>query len=129
MSAPRSLYIEGAPIISRDDAQALAKRILYFATADETRVTIRSGVRANSRFAVNQISTAGDNTDTVVTVQSAFGKRNATASTNKLDDTGLQQVVANAEKLARLSPEDPEAMPELGPQQYAESNGWSDATA
>lgn len=129
MSAPRSLYVEGAPIISRDDAEALAKRILYFATADSTRVTIRSGARANSRFAVNQISTAGDNVDTVVTVLASFGKRSATATTNRLDDNGLQQVVANAEKLARLSPEDPEALPELGPQQYAESNGWSDATA
>ncbi|MBK6485973.1 MAG: TldD/PmbA family protein [Gemmatimonadetes bacterium] len=129
MTAPRSLYVQSAPIISRDDAQALAKRILYFATADSTRVTIRSGARANSRFAVNQISTAGDNSDTVITVLSSFGKRSATATTNKLDDAGLQQVVANSEKLARLSPEDPEAMPELGPQQYAESIGWSDATA
>ncbi len=129
MSAPRSLYVEGAPILSRDEAQALAKRVLYFATADSTRVTIRSGARANSRFAVNQISTAGDNVDTVVTVLSTFGKRSATATTNKLDDAALQQVVANSENLARLSPEDPEAMPELGPQQYAESIGWSDATA
>ena len=129
MSAPRSLYVEGAPILSRDEAQALAKRVLYFATADSTRVTIRSGARANSRFAVNQISTAGDNVDTVVTVLSTFGMRSATATTNKLDDAALQQVVANSENLARLSPEDPEAMPELGPQQYAESIGWSDATA
>ena len=129
MSAPRSLYVEGAPILSRDEAQALAKRVLYFATADSTRVTIRSGARANSRFAVNQISTAGDNVDTVVTVLSTSGKRSATATTNKLDDAALQQVVANSENLARLSPEDPEAMPELGPQQYAESTGWSDATA
>jgi predicted Zn-dependent protease len=129
MSAPHSLYLQRAPIISRDDAEALAKRILYFATADSTRVTIRSGARANSRFAVNQISTAGDNTDTVVTVLSSFGKRSATATTNKLDDAGLQQVVANAEKLARLQPEDPESMPELGPQEYAESTGWSEATA
>ena len=79
MSAPRSLYVEGAPILTRDEAQALAKRILYFATADSTRVTIRSAARANSRFAVNQMSTAGDNFDTVVTVLSTFGKRSATA--------------------------------------------------
>lgn len=129
MSAPRSLYVEGAPILSRDDAQALAKRVLSFATADSTRVTIRSAARANSRFAVNQISTAGDNFDTVVTVLSTFGKRSATATTNKLDDAALRQLVANSEKLARLSPEDPEAMPELGPQEYADSIGWSDATA
>lgn len=129
MSAPRSLYVQRAPILSRDEAEALCKRVLYFATADSTRVSIRSGARANSRFAVNQISTAGDNFDTVVTVLSRFGKRSATATTNKLDDAALQQVVANAEKLARLSPEDPESMPELGAQQYDTAIGWSDATA
>ena len=130
MTAPRSLYVEGAPILSRDDAQALAKRVLAFATADSTRVTIRSGARANSRFAVNQISTAGDNTDTVVTVLSAFGKRSATATTNRLDDAALKAVVGNSETLARLSPEDPESMPELEPQRYTESAiGWSEATA
>ena len=129
MSAPRSLYVEGAPILTKDEAQALSKRVLGFATADETRVTIRSGARANSRFAVNQMSTAGDNTDTVVTVLSAFGKRSATATTNRLDDAGLKAVVANAESLARLSPEDPESMPELGAQSYPESIGWSDTTA
>ena len=126
---PRSLYVQGAPILSRDAAQALARRILAFATADSTRVTIRSGARANSRFAVNQMSTAGDNTDTVVTVLSAFGKRSATATTNKLDDAALRQVVANSEALARLSPEDPEALPELEPQQYRDGIGWSEATA
>ena len=129
MTAPRTLFAQGAPVLSRDDAQALSKRILSFATADATRVTLRSGTRANSRFAVNQMSTAGDNTDTVVTVLSAFGKRSATATTNKLDDASLRQVVGNAESLARLSPEDPEAMPELDPQQYQEGIGWSEATA
>ena len=129
MSTPRSLYIEGAPILSKDEAQALAKRVLGFATADETRVTIRSGARANSRFAVNKMSTAGDNTDTTVTVLSAFGKRSATSTTNRLDDASLQATVKNAESLARLSPEDPESMPELGAQTYPESIGWSDTTA
>ncbi len=129
MNGPRSLYVQGAPILTRDQAEALTKRVLSFAKADSTRVTIRSATRANSRFAVNQMSTAGDNTDTVVTVMSTFGKRSATTSTNKLDDAGLSQAVANSEALARLSPEDPEDMPELGPQQYQEAIGWSDATA
>ncbi|MEO7647030.1 MAG: TldD/PmbA family protein, partial [Gemmatimonadaceae bacterium] len=50
---------------------------------------------------------------------SVFGKRVANASTNKLDDASLTAVVARAEALARLAPEDPELMPELGPQTYA----------
>jgi len=129
MNSPRSLYVQSAPILTRDQAEALAKRVLAFATADGTRVNIRSAARANSRFAVNQMSTAGDNTDTVVTVRSTFGRRSASASTNKLDDAALKQVVASSEALARLSPEDPEAMPELEPQQYQDGIGWSDATA
>lgn len=129
MSTPRSLFVEGAPILSRDEAQVLTKRVLGFATAEGTRVTIRSGARANSRFAVNQMSTAGDNIDTVVTVLSVFGKRSAVATTNRLDDAGLKAVVENSEKLARLSPEDPETLPELEPQSYRDAVGWSDTTA
>src|SRR5690606_38636154 len=41
----------------------------------------------------------------------------------------LRAVVSRAEELAKLSPEDPELMPELGPQQYGESRNWSDVTA
>jgi predicted Zn-dependent protease len=140
---PRSLYdapdapapsaapsaAEPARHLSRAEAEALAKRVLGFATAGETRVTVQSGARQGTRFAVNQITTAGDRYDVTVSVRSAVGKRAATAATNALDDASLKRVVESAERLARLSPEDPEAMPELGPQQYAEARGWSEATA
>ena len=128
MSAPRSLVI-AARAMGREECEALAKRALSFATADETRVTINSGARGNTRFAVNQISTAGDNYDATVSVRSAFGKRAGVVNTNKLDDTSLKAAIQLAERLAKLSPEDPEAMPELGSQTYAASRGWSDATA
>ncbi|HEY9514124.1 MAG TPA: TldD/PmbA family protein [Gemmatimonadaceae bacterium] len=125
---PRSLF-DGAAPISRSDAEAIARRALSFSHADEARVTIDGNVRGNTRFAVNQISTAGDDSDTTITVSSSFGKRSASATTNKLDDDGLRWVVETSERLARLAPEDPEAMPELGPQQYQDTQGWSDATA
>jgi predicted Zn-dependent protease len=125
---PRSLF-DGATPISRSDAEAIVKRALSFSRADESRVTIDGNVRGNTRFAVNQISTAGDDSDTTITVSSSFGKRSASATTNKLDDDGLRWVVETSERLARLAPEDPEAMPGLGPQQYQDTRGWSDATA
>lgn len=129
--APRSLLQmqAAARVLSRDEAKAIADKLLSYAKADETRVSIQSGMRGNTRFAVNQVSTAGDAYDTTVVVRSAFGKRSANASTNKLDDASLRAVVERAEALARLAPEDPEAMPELGPQQYPTSRAWSDATA
>jgi len=127
---PYSLLQPEAPrYLSRADAESLAKKVLGFAAADETRVVIQSGARMGTRFAVNQITTSGDRFDVTVQVRSAFGKRIATATTNGLDDASLRKVVQTAERLARLQPEDPESMPELDPQQYAESRGWSDATA
>ena len=38
--------------LSREDAQALAKRVLALSTATEARVSINSGMRGNARFAV-----------------------------------------------------------------------------
>jgi predicted Zn-dependent protease len=115
--------------LSREEAEALTKRVLSFATADATRVAITGGSRSNTRFAINQISTAGDSYNATVNVQSMIGRRRGSMSTNRLDDASLKAAVETAERLAKLSPEDPEGLPELGPQQYQESLGWSDATA
>ncbi|MCU0647046.1 MAG: TldD/PmbA family protein [Gemmatimonadaceae bacterium] len=128
MSRPISL-LEPVTVLTRDECQTIAKRVLGFSTAQEARVVITASARGNSRFAVNQISTAGDNQDVSVVVRSVFGTRSGTASTNRLDDAGLRAVVAASEQLAKLSPEDPEYMPELEPQQYRESIGWSNGTA
>ncbi|MBI2797319.1 MAG: TldD/PmbA family protein [Gemmatimonadetes bacterium] len=115
--------------MSRDEAQALARRVLGFATATESRVIIGTGARGNTRFAVNQISTAGDNSNTTVAVRSVVDGRVGSASTNRLDEAGLRAVVENSERLAKLSPVDPELMPELEPQSYQPGVGWSDSTA
>ena len=128
MSRPVSM-LDAARVISRADAEALAKKVLAMSTATEARVIISSGERGNTRYAVNQISTGGDNHDLTVTVRSVVGKRVGSSSTNRLDDSGLRTVVENSERLARLSPEDPELMPELDAQQYEDAKGWSDNTA
>jgi predicted Zn-dependent protease len=128
VSTPRSLLV-ATRTLGREECDALAKRALSFATAEETRITINSGGRGNTRFAVNQISTGGDNYDATIAVRSSVGKRSAVVNTNKLDDASLKSAVQLSERLAKLSPEDPEAMPELGPQTYVEGKGWSESTA
>jgi predicted Zn-dependent protease len=128
VSTPRSLLV-ATRTLGREECEALAKRALSFATAEETRITINSGGRGNTRFAVNQISTGGDNYDATIAVRSSVGKRSAVVNTNKLDDASLKSAVQLSERLAKLSPEDPEAMPELGPQTYVEGKGWSESTA
>ena len=116
-------------LLTREQAKAITDRALAFATADETRVSLQSGWSGNTRFAASEITTAGGTTDTVVTITSTVGKRRASASTNVLDDASLQRTVQLAERLARLAPEDPEIMPELGPQQYAAVDAYAKSTA
>src|SRR3954469_9123245 len=126
---PKSLFAADAEFLSEAQARELAHRVLSFAKADETRVNIVSGWSGNTRFAGNEITTSGGTTNTLVTITSTIGKRRASSSTNILDDASLQRTVDLAERLAKLSPEDPEAMPELGQQTYAAVNGYFDRTA
>lgn len=130
MSGPRSLFSAvAAPHLTREQARALTARVLAFSSSDEMRVSVSSGSSANTRFAVNQISTAGDNTNVSVTVRSIFGKKAGSATTNRLDDDSLRALVQRAESLARLAPEDPEMLPELGPQDYLDIPSFARTTA
>jgi predicted Zn-dependent protease len=99
------------------------------ATAEQTRITIGSGSSGNTRFAASEITTAGGVTDTTVTITSTIGRRRASASTNVLDDASLKRTVGLSERLAKLAPEDPELMPELGAQQYASVSAFVGRTA
>jgi predicted Zn-dependent protease len=118
-----------ARYLSREECEAIAKKALSFSAADEARILISSTNISNTRFAVNQISTSGDAFDSVVTVISKFGKRSGSAATNQFDDAGLRAAVQMSERVAKLSPEDPESMPELEPQTYRAGVNWSDLTA
>jgi predicted Zn-dependent protease len=120
----------GAPgLLTRDEAKALADRVLSFAGGDQARVNIASEWSGNTRFAEGSITTSGGVTDTAVTVTITAGRRRASASTNILDDASLRRTADLASRLARLSPEDPELMPELGPQTYATVNAFVERTA
>jgi predicted Zn-dependent protease len=127
---PKSLFQQQSDLfLSRDAAKSLCDRILSFSKADECRVNIRSGWSGNTRFAGGQVTTSGNGSDSNITIQSTIGKRRASATTNKLDDESLRRAVDLAERLAKLSPEDPELMPELGAQQYLEIPNYFESTA
>jgi predicted Zn-dependent protease len=117
------------PLLTREEAQAVADRALKASKADSARIIIGSSWSGNTRFSGNEITTSGGVTDTAVNITSTIGKRQASATTNLLDEAGLARAVEQSERLARLSPEDPELMPELGPQTYAQVQGFSTATA
>jgi predicted Zn-dependent protease len=113
-----------APTESRD----LCQKILGFAKADHTRVNIDSGISGFTRTAINRVTTAGETNNVNVRITSVFGKRVASVDTNRLDDGSLQRAVRDAESLARIAPENPEYLPELGEQKYTSVDGYYAST-
>ena len=116
-------------LLSQAQARALADRVLKLSTADETRVNITGEWSGNTRFADSSITTSGGVADVSIRVTVTLGKRRASASTNVLDDASLKRTVDLAMSLARLAPEDPELMPELGPQTYSTVGAFVERTA
>ena len=116
-------------IISKDEAQTILKKVLSFSKADETTVTLSGGDGGNIRYARNAVSTAGEQSTMSLGISSSFGKKTGSATINEFDDASIQKVVKRAEELAQLAPDNPEYMPLLGPQTFAESIGYIKSTA
>lgn len=116
-------------ILSKEEAQAILKKVISFSKADACEVSLSGSDGGNIRYARNAVSTAGQISVMSLGVSSTFGKKTGTATINEFDDASLQKVVQRAEELAKLAPENPEYMPPLGPQNYAESMTFNEATA
>ncbi len=116
-------------MLSRTEAKAIVEKAIGFSHADETEVSLGMSGRGNLRFARNIPTTTGKSTALSIDITCVFGKRIGTYSTTSTDADSLAAAVRKAEGLARLAPENPEYMPRLGAQTYAESPEWDQATA
>ena len=116
-------------ILTKEEAQAILKKVLGFSKADECEVNLSGSNGGNIRYARNAVSTAGEISNTSLSVNSTFGKKTGTAVINEFDDASLEKVVRRSEELAQLSPENPEYMTLLGPQTFAEAITYNPETA
>lgn len=117
------------PILSKEEARALLTKVLSYSKADECEVNLNGTDSGNIRYARNAVSTSGKISQNTLVVSSAFGKKSGVATINEFDDASLEKVVRRSEELAQLAPENPEYMPLLGPQTYAEPITFVPATA
>ena len=115
-------------ILSQEDSRGIIDRVIKMSTAEAISVSVTSGVTNNVRFAANNISTAGSVADINVAVTSSYGPKRATVVTNNTSDEALRATVKQSEALAKLAPDDPEAMPNLGPQPIKTVNATFPAT-
>ncbi len=95
-------------------AQTLTALVREVAPGAEGLARVELGRANETRFAVNEITTSGDVETSRVSVTLARGKRHASASTTRTEPEALRGLVARANELASLAPEDPEWVGVLG---------------
>ena len=116
-------------LLSEKEAKSICDKLLGYTKADDAVVSVASENRCHLRFAGNAFTTNGQRDDTNINVTVWIEKKRGAASTNEASDAALKAVVEEAQRLARLSPEDREYLPTLGPQSYKPVTGYVEATA
>jgi predicted Zn-dependent protease len=77
-------------ILTKDEAQALMKKVLSYSKADECEVNLNCTDAGNVRYALNKVTTSAVTSQTQLAVASAFGKKLGIATINEFDDASLQ---------------------------------------
>ena len=115
--------------LTKEEAQALLKKVLSYSKADECEVALSGNDGGNIRTALNSVSTAGEVSTLTLSVSSVFGKKTGNATIDEFDDASLEKVVRRSEELAGFAPSNPENMPMLGPQTFKEAITYNADTA
>jgi len=104
---------------TKEQSKAITDKALSISKAESTLLTLNGTESANLRFARNTATTSGATSGYSLAITAQFGKRAGTTTTSEFDDESLQRAVRAAEEIAKLSPENPELMPPIGPQTYS----------
>jgi PmbA protein len=116
-------------MIEEKEAQKITDAILMRCKGNPAELTLMFNDAALTRFANNIIHQNVAERDAEVTLRYFIGKQIGTASTNRLDQAGLDELVSRAKANAEASPEDPNypGLPE--PEAYQHVPAWDANTA
>ena len=96
-------------VATRDDVGALLDRALALSEAPQTEVVYLGQDSALTRFATNQIHQNVREHDASLQVRVIDGDRIGVASTNRLEEAGIRDVLERAEAIAARSAPNPRA--------------------
>ena len=98
-----------------DEFRFLSDLVMTRSSADHTIVRLRDHHAGTTRFANNQVIQNVDARRGSLAVTVGFGGRHGTASTTDFTAGAIQDALARAERIARISPVDPEYLPPPDP--------------
>ncbi len=116
-------------MLTQDEAQKIAKKVLGMSTFPECQVTITAQEQAYTRFANNGITTASFSLRHNLSIVTTRDARTGSYATNDLDDDSLRAAVKKAEELAALTPQNPERLSPVGPQEFPKTFDYDEHTA
>src|SRR3954468_22718048 len=116
-------------MLTRDEAQKLAQKVMGLSTFAECQVAIAASEQAYTRFANNGITTAALGLRHTVSIAVSRDGRLGVMTVNDLDEASLRAAVKKAEELAAIAPVNPERLPALGAQQYPAVSDFDERTA
>ncbi len=105
-------------LTSREEFRFLSELVLKHSAGEHTLVSLHDHRTGTTRFANNQVVQNVDTRRGLFTVTVAFGRRHGTASTTDFTAGAVQETLKRAEAIARVSPEDAEYLPPVGPQWF-----------
>ncbi|MGE3151418.1 MAG: TldD/PmbA family protein [Nitrospiraceae bacterium] len=116
-------------LTSRQEFEFLTDLVLKHSSGDDTVVSLWDSIGGTTRFANNQVIQNVNARRVTLTVTVAFGRRRGTASTTELTAGAVQDALKRAERIARVSLEDPEYLPSLPQQTYLAVPSWRAETS
>ncbi len=116
-------------MLTKEQARKLTERALSFSTFPECEISVNSSENAFIRFALNDVTTSGFTVEQAMSISSIRDGRTGSTRVDEFDDDALREAVRRTERLAGISPPNPERVPPLDPQKYPEIENYADATA
>jgi predicted Zn-dependent protease len=114
---------------TREQARELVERVLSFSKASECEVDVALRQNAHTRFAANDVTTAGSVRTLTIGITSGDGRRRGSTSVSAADTTAIKEAVARSEALMQAARPNPEYVEDIGPQTYPEIPAFDDETA
>jgi PmbA protein len=119
----------GDIMIEEKEARKISDAILKRCKVNPAEINLLFNDAALTRFANNIIHQNVAERDAEVSLRYFIGKQIGTASTNRLDEAGLDELVRRAKANAKASPEDPNYPGLPGPEVFQPVAAWDDSTA
>jgi predicted Zn-dependent protease len=105
-------------LTSRQEFDFLTDLVMKHSTGDHTLVSLRDVHGGTTRFANNQVIQNVNQRRGSLAIIVAFGTQHGTATTTDFTAGAVRETLTQAERIARVSPKDPEYLPPVGPQSY-----------